>query len=110
MPPLAGRRIGIIGHPSREAAYRALIEQLGGTLEFARADGDKLGQIDRVVQKAHGTIFLTGWGGHIASQRAQAAADRYGRLLIFSQAAGLAALEQAVLEQLLPFLTAAASA
>lgn len=28
--PLLGLRIGIIGHPSREADYRVIVERLGG--------------------------------------------------------------------------------
>ncbi len=100
-PLLAGLRIGIIGHPSREPDYRGVIERLGGQLHFAGAS-DKLGLIDRVVQKAHGTVFLTAWASHKAHQRAQAAALRYGRPLIHSDQPGLAMVERLLLEGLLP--------
>jgi len=101
--PLSGLRVGIIGHPSREADYRAIIERLGGQLLFAEAQ-NKLGLIDRVVQRAHGTLYLTQWGSHRAYQRAEAAALRYDRPLVCSDQPGLAAVERAILEQLLPEL------
>lgn len=101
--PLAGLRIGIIGHPSREADYRAVVERLGGLLLFAEAR-DKLGQIDRVVQKAHGSIYLTAWGSHKANQRATAAAERYGRPLVLSDQPGLATVERVILDELLPLI------
>lgn len=104
--PLAGLRIGIIGHPSREPDYRTIIERLGGQLLFAEAQ-NKLGLVDRVVQKSHGTLYLTQWGNHKASQRAEDAALRYDRPLVFSDQPGLAAVERAVLEQLLPLLRSA---
>jgi hypothetical protein len=99
--PLSGLRIGIIGHPSREADYRAVIERLGGQLLFAEAQ-NKLGLLDRVVQRCHGTLYLTQWGNHKASQRAGDAARRYDRPLVFSDQPGLAAVERAVLEELVP--------
>jgi len=98
---LAGLRIGIIGHPSRESDYKGVIERLGGQLHFAGAS-DKLGLIDRVVQKAHGTLFLTTWASHKASQRAADAALRYGRPLVHSDQPGLAMVERKLLEDLLP--------
>lgn len=101
--PLAGLRIGIIGHPSREADYRLVIERHGGQLLFAGAR-DKLGQIDRVVQKAHGTIFLTSWGSHKASQRAMDAAIRYEREFLLCDQPGLARVERMVLDELLPLI------
>lgn len=100
-PPLAGLRIGVIGHPSREADYRLVVERLGGQLLFAEAR-DKLGLIDRVVQRAHGCVYITAWGSHKASQRAEAAAARYGRPLVLTDQAGLAAVERAVLGELFP--------
>lgn len=100
-PPLEGLRIGIIGHPSRETDYRVVIERLGGQLLFAGA-GEKLGLIDRVVQKTHGTVYLTAWGSHKASQRANDAARRYGRPLLLSDQPGLAMVERIVLQELLP--------
>jgi hypothetical protein len=101
--PLSGLRIGIIGHPSREADYRAVIERLGGQLLFAEAQ-HKIGLVDRVVQRCHGTLYLTQWGNHKASKRAGDAARRYGRPLVFSDQPGLAAVERAVLEELFPLL------
>lgn len=103
--PLEGMRIGIVGHPSREADYREVVERLGGQLLFAGA-GDKLGLIDRVVQKTNGTIFLTAWGSHKASQRAAHAAERYGRPLVLFDQPGLFSVERAILEQLLPEIRA----
>lgn len=101
--PLEGLRIGIIGHPSREVDYREVVERLGGQLLFAGAR-DKLGLIDRVVQKTHGSIFLTTWGSHKASQRANDAAVRYGRPLLLWDQPGLSSVERVILEQLLPIL------
>ncbi|MFZ5816065.1 MAG: hypothetical protein ACOY93_12270 [Bacillota bacterium] len=106
--PLEGLRVGIIGHPSRESDYRAVIERLGGQLLFTGA-GDKLGLIDRVVQKSHGTLYLTAWGSHKASQRAESAARRYSRPLVLSDQPGLAMVERTVVEQLLPLIRDAAS-
>ncbi|MFZ5825043.1 MAG: hypothetical protein ACOY94_11995 [Bacillota bacterium] len=105
-PPLAGVRIGIIGHPSREPDYKTVIERLGGQLLFAGAS-DKLGLIDRVVQKTHGTLYLTAWGSHKASQRANDAARRYGRPLLLSDQPGLAMVERMVLDRLLPLIRGA---
>lgn len=102
-PPLAGIRIAIIGHPSREADYREIVERLGGQLFFAPAR-DKLGLVDRAVQKAHGTLYITAWGSHKSSERATAAAARYGRPLILTDRPGLEATERAILEQLLPLI------
>lgn len=101
--PLAGLRIGIIGHPGREADYRAIIERLGGQLLFAEAQ-NKLGLVDRVVQRAHGTLCLTQWGNHKASRRAEDAALRYDRPLVFSDQPGLAAVERVIVEELRPQL------
>lgn len=102
-PPLAGLRIGVIGHPSRESDYRALIERLGGQLLFAPAR-DKLGLVDRVVQKTHGTVYVTQWGSHKAYQRATNAAARYGRPLLLCNEPGLASVERVVVEELLPLI------
>lgn len=103
--PLTGVRIGIIGHPSRETDYKTVIERLGGQLLFAGAS-DKLGLIDRVVQRTHGTLYLTAWGSHKASQRANDAARRYGRPLLLSDQPGLAMVERIVLDRLLPLIRA----
>ncbi|HEY3365479.1 MAG TPA: hypothetical protein VGK74_10540 [Symbiobacteriaceae bacterium] len=102
-PPLSGLRIGIIGHPGREADYREVIERLGGYLLFAEAR-DKLSLVYRVVQKAHGTLYLTAWGSHKAHQRAADAARRHDRPLVLSDRPGLVTVERVVVDELLPLI------
>lgn len=101
--PLRGMRIAVIGHPRREPHYRELIAYLGGECLFANA-GEKLGLIDRVVQKSNATIYLTGWGSHKASQRMESAAIRYGRPYFYDNEAGMANLERLLLETVVPTL------
>lgn len=101
--PLSGWKIAIIGHEARHQDYRLLVERLGGTLFFAPARG-KLGLVDRAVQKADATVYLTSWGNHKSWHRAVAAAQRYRKPIWRLDQPGLESVERFLLNTVLPDL------
>jgi hypothetical protein len=100
---LKGRKIAVIGPSFREESYRRIVEQYGGRFTFAPSE-EKLCQIDRVVSKAHGVIFIATYTSHAASDKVRAAAERYGKPLVMVHQTGLDHLEDVLLGLLAPQL------
>lgn len=98
--PFNGRKIAIIGHEARERDYKLVVERLGGALFFASARG-KLGLVDRAVQKADATVYLTSWGNHKSWDRASGAAERYGKPIWRLDQPGLESVERFLLNTVL---------
>jgi hypothetical protein len=97
--PLRGFRIGVIGPSSREHAYREVIEGLGARFAFAPSE-EKLGQVERVCNKADGVIFITSYTSHKVEDHLDRAVRRLGLPIYHLRYRGLERLREAALELL----------